>query len=407
MAKSSRTEIMQAIIRTTRAGSLVVACGLASLPGRAAGERIWGELDRPYEQERVREPVGLVEIRGWAGTGLRGSHDVVIAIDRSASTFASSGVDVDGDGKVGKNLGLAQGRLLISDPDDTIAQALLVAARRLIDRLDSDSTRMGIVTFARNERVLARVGAGQDQLRNVLDDLGSVPDRGGTYFYGAIMAAIKVLEQAPIDEGETRQRSIILLSDGLPNAPPPHSAAEKAAVRAAQHAARARVRIYSFALGPEVASRPKVFLDMAEVNGGELLIVETPGEIVEFVPYMSLTKLDRIEIENLSSSKPGRAVRLFPDGTFDGYAPLEPGSNLLRVTIFAEGGTISTLDREVIFEKTAGDTAAEQLRLQDLLKQLQLRTLETELAAEARRKRERVRARQLEIEVERGGARQR
>jgi hypothetical protein len=61
----------------------------------------------------------------------------------------------------------------------------------------------------------------------------------------------------------------------------------------------------------------------------------------------------------------------------------------------------------VIFEKTAGDTAAEQLRLQALLKQLQLRTLETELAAEARRKRERVRARQLEIEVERGGDRQR
>jgi Mg-chelatase subunit ChlD len=286
---------MQAIIRTARVGWLVVVCGLASLPDGAAGERIWGELDRPYEKELVREPVGLVEVRGWAGTGLRGSHDVVIVIDRSGSTFASSGVDVDGDGKIGKNLGLSQGRLLISDPDDTIAQALLAAARRLIDRLDSDSTRMGIVTFARNERVLARVGAGPDQLRDVLDDLGSVPDRGGTYFYGAIMAAIKVLEQAPVDEGETRQRSIILLSDGLPNAPPPHSAAEKAAVRASQHAARASVRIYSFALGPEVASRPKVFLDMAEVNGGELLIVETPGEIVEFVPYMSLTRLDRVE----------------------------------------------------------------------------------------------------------------
>jgi hypothetical protein len=180
------------------------------------------------------------------------------------------------------------------------------------------------------------------------------------------MAAIKVLEQAPLDEGESRQRSIILLSDGLPNTPAPHSAAEKAAVRASQHAKRARVRIYSFALGPEVASRPKVFLDMAEANGGELLIVETPGEIIEFVPYMSLTKLDRVEIETLSSSKSARAVRLFPDGTFDGYAPLEPGPNLLK-----------------------------------------LRTLETELAAEARRKRDRVRARQLEIEVERGGGAQR
>jgi hypothetical protein len=407
MAASKRTEIMKSIIGIARAWRLVLACALTLIPGGAGGERIWGEVDRPYDNELIREPVGLVEVRGWAGTGLRGSHDVVIAIDRSASTFSASGVDVDGDGAIGTNLGISQGRILISDPDDTIALALLAAARRLIDRLDSTSTRMGIVTFARNERVLARVGAGQDNLLQVLDELGTRPDKGGTYFYGAIMAAIKVLEQAPMDEGENRQRSIILLSDGLPNTPAPNSAAEKAAVRASQHAARARVRIYSFALGPEVASRPKVFLDMAEANGGELLIVETPGEIIEFVPYMSLTRLDRVELENLSSSKPGRAVRLFPDGTFDGYVPLEPGSNLLRVTIFAEGGTIATLEREVMFEKTAGDTPDEQLRLQALLKQLKVRTLETELAAEARRKRERVRARQLEIEIERGGARQR
>ena len=92
------------------------------------------------------------------------------------------------------------------------------------------------------------------------------PGPGGTYFYGALIASIKVFEQADGGPGERRHRSIIFLSDGLPNRPAPPAAAAKAAVRASKHAARAQIRIYSFALGPEVASRPDVFLEMARAN---------------------------------------------------------------------------------------------------------------------------------------------
>ena len=79
-------------------------------------------------------------------------------------------------------------------------------------------------------------------------------------------------------------------------------------------------------------------------NGGELLVVEQPGEIVDFVPHMSLTRLERVELENLTASKPGRAVRLFPDGTFDGYVQLVPGENRLRVTVYGEGGGVRELE---------------------------------------------------------------
>ena len=366
-----------------------ILLSLSMVSCSAAAEVIWAELDSPYQRQIVREPVGLVEVRGWAGTGER----------------EPSGVDVDGDGEVGRtvrigNVGGVKGLEVVTDPDDTIAAAELVAARRLIERLDPSTTRMGLVTFARTERVLARIGTPAEEILAELDALPVRPGPGGTYFYGAIIAAIKVFEQAPAVDGETRHRSIILLSDGLPNRPPPPASAAKAAVRASQHAARARIRIFSFALGPEVAARPEVFLEMAKVNDGELLIVEDPSGIIDFVPHMSLSDLESVEIDNLSTSQSARAVRLFPDGTFDGYAPLVSGENLLRITIHGEAGGTRTIDRRVIFEKIAGDTPEAQQRMGQLLKELRIRTLETALAEEAKRKREYVIQRQLEITIE-------
>jgi hypothetical protein len=387
--------------RALALGAIVV---LALAPAIARAEHVWADLEQPYPGQLVREAIGLVEVRGWAGTGVRGSHDVVLAIDRSASTFRPAGVDVDGDGTIGEIVQVrARGgmRRVLTDPDDTIAGAQLLAARRLIDRLDTRSTRMGIVTFGRTERVHARVGTPAEQLRIALDRIPNRPEEGGTYFYGALIAAMKVLEQAALADGEERHRSIILLSDGLPNQPPPPALAAKAAVRASKHASREQIRIYAFALGPTVAARPEVFLEMVRANGGELLIVEEPGDIVEYVPYMSLTKLAGVELENATTGERGRAVRVFPDGTFDGFAPLVPGENLLRVTAQGEAGGVRVLELTVRFEKTSGLSPEERLRLQKLLEELRARTIETELAQRARLKREEALRRTLEITIDR------
>jgi hypothetical protein len=139
---------------------------------------------------------------------------------------------------------------------------------------------------------------------------------------------------------------------------------------------------------------------MAEANRGELLIVENPGDIIYFVPHMSLTSLSKVEIRNVTTGKKGRAVRLFPDGTFDGYVTLAEGENLLLVTVHGEGGGTKTVERKVVFEKTAGDTDAARRRLEQLLAKIRERTLETQLAEEARLKRKQALARQLEIRVE-------
>lgn len=386
---------------------LILATALIATPVGASVEKIWLEIEEPHDQALIREPVALVEIRGWAGTGIRGDHDVVVVLDRSGSTFEASGIDVDGDGVVGENR-VVEGpggfqQLLVSDPGDSIARALTQAARNLIDRMNPETTRMGLVTFGRSERVLARVGSSREELLAALDSIPDRPERGGTYFYGAIIASIKVFQTAPPASG-TRYRSIVFLSDGLPNRPPPEYFAQKAAVRAAQHAGRDHIHIYSFALGPRVAEKPQVFIDIASASHGQLLLVENPGEVVDFAPHLSLTGIREVALLNVTTGQAGRAVRMFPDGSFDGFVPLQPGMNTIRLTAVGEAGAEAVVEHRVRFEKSSSDSAEGRARIAALLKELELRSIQMRLAEEVRARREEAQRRlqrRLEIREER------
>jgi hypothetical protein len=357
------------------------------------------EVDAPLSGDVVSAPLPLVEVRGWAGTGLRGQHDVVIVLDRSASTFRSSGVDIDHDGIVGRDLHGAQpphAVLWTTDFGDTIVSAELLAARRLIERLDAKTTRMALVSFGSNATLEAPLGSSREQLLAALDAIPPEP-RGGTYMYGALEEAINAFGPAPLAPGERRQRQILLLSDGVSTAPEPPSAAQATAVHAARNAARANATITAFALGPAAAEGREEFEEIASASGGTLIVLDGPADILEFVPYMSWTRLAKIELENTTTNEHGRALRLFPDGTFDGFAPLALGKNELRFTATSEGGASATISRWVTFEKTLPDPEA----LERFKKLLELRAFETELAERARLRREQVLKKQLEIKPER------
>jgi hypothetical protein len=168
----------------------------------------------------VSEPIALCEVRGWTGTGLRGKHDVIIVLDRSGSTFRSSGMDVDGDGVVGHDYSAQMPPEIVtwtSDFGDTIISAEILAARRLIERLDPATTRMGIVSFGGNADLDAPLGSTRAQLLAALDKPPR-PNENGTYMYGALEAAIAAFEAAPAEPGPRRQREILLLTDGVPTA---------------------------------------------------------------------------------------------------------------------------------------------------------------------------------------------
>ena len=377
---------------------------LVSRPAPAA-EKIWFELETPRDHAEVRGPVGLVEVRGWAGTSVRGGHDVLIAIDRSLSVWEPSGADIDGDGRVGelvrRQAGPTEHAFWTTDAGDTIFQAELHAARKLIERLDPRNTRMGIVAFGGRASVLAPLGSSDQELLGALDRLPAFADWGGTHFYQAFKRALEAFEDAPSPEGDAkRQRAIILLSDGQPTTPAPISSAEAFSIVGAKRAAQMGVRVYAFAVGPKAVEDPKVFEEIVALTGGELVLVDQPVDVIDYVPHLSLTKLSHVEIDNLSSSAKARAVRLFPDGTFDGYAPLRPGENLLRVTLHTEGGGVRKTDLRVHYTKTPAESDRERRKARELLRQLRIRTLETELAERVRRKREEQRERRLEIRTD-------
>jgi hypothetical protein len=366
------------------------------VPRAGLAERVYLEIDAPHSGDLVSEPIGLLEVRGWAGTGLRGKHDVMILIDRSVSTFRSSGVDVDGDGVVGRDLRETSEEhavLWTTDFGDTIISAEMLAARRLIERLDSETIRMGLVSFGGNAKLEAPLGSSRAQLLAALDAIPPVPNERGTYFYGALEEAINAFGPLPTDPAERRQRQILLLSDGVATAPDPPEAAQATSVHAARNAARAGAHISAFALGPAAASRRDQFEEIVAANGGDLVVLDAPADIVEFVPYMSFTRISGVKLENATTGEAGRAVRLFPDGTFDGFAPLALGKNELRFTAVSEGGSKETLARWVTFEKSLPDSE----KLERLRKLLEVRALETELAERARHKREQTLKKQLEI----------
>jgi hypothetical protein len=348
--------------------------------------------------------VSLVEIVGWAGTGFNGrstsGHDVIIALDGSGSTWLPSGSDIDGDGRVGtRRRRVRLGPFMTTDAGDTIYQAQVLAASRLIERLEPSRVRIGLITFAGSARMRAPLGSTKAELADALQ-LALDPTGGLTNFKILIQRAVEEFERLE-DEGGARQRSLLFLSDGTPRTGTKGRRHELAFVEvAARRAAKAGVRIFCYAVGAVATSDPEAFKVLARITAGDLFLIENPADVVENVPYLSLTRIDRVEIDNLSSSARARSVRVFPDGSFDAYAPLQPGLNILRISVFGEDGGSRVLDRRVYFERIPANSPTRVAEARRLLRDLKIRTIEMELARIAREKRRRARWRELEIQVD-------
>ena len=375
--------------------SLLASAVLASAEpaplGNAARERIWVELETPGEQHGVIGPVGLVELRGWAGTGTPGGHDVLVAIDNTFSVWLPSGADIDGDGVIGERLDrIVQAESLSTDAGDTILQAQLRAAGHLIERLEPERVRMGVIVFGGASKLLAPLGSSKEQLQATLLRFPQIPNFDGTHLSILLKRSVEVLGAAP----ENRHRTLILLSDNDANEPA--TAVRTFAMHWAGEAAKRKIRIISFAVGPAAAP---VLLEVTARTRGALFLVDQPADIIDYLPHVSLSRLASVRIENRSTGKSARAVRLFPDGSFDGYARLREGENRLVIRFRSEAGAERILERRVFYEKQPARTPAEQAAVDALLADLRARTLETEMLERLRKKRERSRVRDLELEV--------
>ena len=102
---------------------------------------------------------------------------------------------------------------------------------------------------------------------------------------------------------------------------------------------------------------------------------------------LQLVNVSRVAITNTTTSTPARAVRLFPDGSFDALVTLAAGENVLRIEAYGSDGSGVYVERKVM--RLAGPAdAAEAARGQELLAALRQRTAEMEAWAEVEHRRQ-------------------
>jgi hypothetical protein len=346
--------------------------------GRAATRHLAARLD-VYEPG-VPPPtlsVALLEVRGRAGLWEAPLHDVVLAVDVSPSTAAPAGADVDGDGETGRRANRRS-----TDPGDSVLAAELVAARCLLEQLDPETTRVGLVTFSDRHSVHAPLGTPASVLDALARETPEIVADGRTSLAVALAGAFEAL-RAEREPRKRRQRTLVLLSDGLPTAPSP-PVARRQALEAADRLAELGIRVHAFALGREASEKTDAYREIAQRTGGSFVPVARPAEVVSFLREVSLTGLERVSLRNLTTGRSGRALRRFPDGSFDGFVALVAGENVIEVKAHVDGREPLVARRVVVHAPASEDDAAAAAEHAQIVELLRARTVETELAAQAR-----------------------
>jgi Mg-chelatase subunit ChlD len=288
--------------------------------------------------------------------------DVVIVIDTSVSTAAPSGADVDGDRRLGRSefgrVGFTMGDRS-TDPGDSILSAEVSAAQRLAQALDPRRTRLGLVSFSggpadlvRGEPVLpnalTRVPLTENlaHLEAGLEALRKGTPAGGTHMAAGVdRATIELLGLAGATSAAdpSRRRAAVLLTDGTPTQPfGPERPADnvRAALRAADRARLARIRVSTLAIGPLALEGPVAAVEIAERTGGAFIPVRNTADLLEAIGEVRIAEPVRVELANRSSGEKARALRMTPGGSWGGFVPLTPGENRIEVVARAETGRV-------------------------------------------------------------------
>lgn len=379
----------------------------------ARAEHPFLEVDAPATDGSSARP--LLEVRGHGGSRRGDGHDVVIALDVSESTLLDSGLELDGDGPAGATdpellAWLAQQtgesdlvRRLRDEQDfeDTVLAAELEAARGLVSRLDPERFRVGIVTFAEEAWVAAPLGSSRDQLAAALTDVPRdlYRESRGTNYQAAVEAAHDLL-RPPQGLPDNRLRSIVFLSDGAPTRPIHGNRAERYALEAAVAAGRDDIRLFAFAIGPEAEAGVDVLARMTGWTSGRLEAVTRPALIVNRLRELDLVGLTALEVDNRTTGEAARALRVFPDGSFDAFVELRPGANELSFRARDRYGAEHEVIRSVTYEpgEELPAVASGPPQPDPLVEKLRARTAEIEELEriEARRRH----SKQLELRAE-------
>jgi Mg-chelatase subunit ChlD len=399
-------------------GPGLAACLLASLllvpasaPARDAGASASSAvrilIDSPQDGQPLRNKVHQAPIRGSAvADGDRPAEfDVMIVVDVSGSTKVASGADVDGDGNLGFNpqLELVEpGRypadMQSTDPDDTILAAEVRAAQALLENLDPQRVRVGVISFSgeMNPQTGERMRYDQQdawlevpltknrqRVSAAVQAILARGPHGGTNFAAGVRLAVRELAGLSGAVSTPRQgtkKVVLFLTDGLPTFPigtgsVPDPGDTEAALSAARLAHKAGITVNTYALGPNALTNPMAATEMARITLGNFLPVRNPGDIISFLSGVTFANIDDVMFTNLTTREVSYDVDLSPDGSFSGFVPVREGHNRVRVTALASDGSSGSVELDLLFEKSGlseRELALELGRIRDRNKQLML-----------------------------------
>ncbi len=184
--------------------------------------------------------------------------------------------------------------------------AARTAAERFLDEAP-DELRVGVVAFSDTAQVLQPPTTDREQVRGALG--GLVAD-GGTATGSGLEAALGALEP---DDGSKRPPSaVVLLSDGKQTSGPD-------AVAVAQEAARAKVPVYTVALGTpdgvvdgnlRVPPDPEALRQIAQASGGQAFEASDSDELAAVYERLGSQLGTRKETREITAAFAGVGILL-------------------------------------------------------------------------------------------------
>lgn len=359
---------------------------MISFSNRAWSTDLTVQIRSPKDGSMITQEQAYVLVGGKVGvqTGRAGYVDIFLVIDVSASTALYAGVDfsefsrlpnsyvtprmVTGRNPTPNCRSVWEGHnLRIS----TLA-AEIVASRRLLSQLNSETTRVGVITFGDDAWLRQPLTHDFEQVRSALDLIYKRGPSGKTNMVDAILLGTEEL----LGKGESEKyldsiKTLVFLTDGFPTLPSGDcsrsgtQADTDLTINTARQAGNLGISVHVFALGEEALSNPRAAIGIARESGGTYTAVTRPADVLAVVDKVSAIGVDSIQVTNETIQQEALQSRLAADGFFASAVPVVEGSNRIQVLGRASDGSVGrdivtvnyqpgakrSLDLEIFFER--------------------------------------------------------
>jgi von Willebrand factor type A domain len=337
----------------------------------------------PKDGSRITQDQKSIFVNGKVArdAGRSANVDIFLVIDISGSTAMYGGADLgdadqppesSGFGMPQISIGgMSLGRPPLRNPRNSILAAEIAAARRLLLQLNSETTRVGVLTFSEGAKLMQPLTHDFEQVRRVLADILRAGPYGGTNMVEGIRMGITELMGLGSSEKRTDAIKVqFLLTDGFPSLPigggkrmTPEDIS--LTINAARLSGKAGIKVHVFALGEEALSYPRAAIGIAKESGGTYTPVVRPADALAVLENISVVGVDYVQIVNQTTGQKATQLRLAADGFFASAVPVVEGRNQIDVlarasdgsnsretiNIYYQSGNQKSLELEVFLEK--------------------------------------------------------